>query len=139
MSGVVTAGLVKAGFDLVDNLFTSDEEKAQAKQKLMAMEQKGELKKISESAGVVKAEANSDSFLTSNWRPITMLVFVVIIANNFILAPYVDLFFSTDVRLEIPPDMWQLLKVGLGGYVVSRGGEKMVREHAKGKQKKSSK
>ena len=28
--------------------------------------------------------------------------------------------------LEIPPDMWGLLKLGLSGYIVGRSGEKMV-------------
>jgi len=26
----------------------------------------------------------------------------------------------------IPPDMWQLLKIGVGGYVLGRSGEKIV-------------
>jgi hypothetical protein len=33
--------------------------------------------------------------------------------------------------LEIPPDMWDLLKIGLGGYVVSRGVEKTMKEYKK--------
>ncbi len=49
-----------------------------------------------------------------------------IIANNYILYPYLALFFEGAPKLEIPPDMWALLKIGLGGYVVGRSVEKAV-------------
>ena len=65
--------------------------------------------------------------LKANWRPITMLTFVFIIANNYILYPYVSLFWPDAPMLEIPPDMWSLLKIGLGGYVVGRSVEQTVK------------
>lgn len=131
--GLLTSGLLKAGFELVDNLFTSDEERATAKRKLVELDQRGELAKISAAAGVVQAEAQSEHFLTATWRPIIMLLFGVIIANNYILQPYVELMFGVSVSLEIPPDMWDLLKIGLGGYVVGRSVEKGAREYGKAK------
>ncbi len=86
----------------------------------------GEIKQFEKRADIIIAEAKSEHVLTSQWRPITMLVFVMIIANNYILAPYLDAIFSWSVELEIPQDLWDLLKIGLGGYVVGRTGEKMV-------------
>ena len=77
---------------------------------------------------MVVAEARSEHWLTSAWRPITMLVFVAIVANNYILAPYVDLFFGTGLELEVPAPMWDLIKIGLGGYVVGRSAEKVAKE-----------
>ena len=77
--------------------------------------------------GVIEAEAKSEHAITSTWRPITMLVFVFIIANNYIIVPYVNSLFAAHLAaLAIPPDMWGLLKLGLGGYVVGRSGEKMA-------------
>ena len=55
-----------------------------------------------------------------------MLLFAAIIGNNYIIYPYLSLFWMDAPMLEIPPDMWDLLKIGLGGYVVGRSGEKMV-------------
>ena len=78
-------------------------------------------------ASVVIAEMNSGAWLAQNWRPITMLTFVAIIANNYILYPYLALFWSKAPVLQIPPDMWGLLKIGLGGYVVGRSGEKIAK------------
>ena len=68
----------------------------------------------------------SGNWLTANWRPVTMLTFVAIIANNYLLYPYLALFFTNAPMLVIPPDMWELLKIGLGGYVVGRSAEKIV-------------
>ena len=81
---------------------------------------------------IIVAEAKSEHWLTSTWRPITMLTFVFIIANNYILAPYISALFSfTMPTLELTPEMWELIKIGLGGYVVSRGAEKVAKEWKK--------
>ena len=73
------------------------------------------------------AEANSDHWIVAAWRPITMLTFVTIIANNYIVYPYLSLFWSEAPNLDLPPDLWDLLKIGLGGYVVGRSGEKIAK------------
>tara|TARA_R110001606_G_scaffold396266_1_gene570063 strand:+ start:66 stop:470 length:405 start_codon:yes stop_codon:yes gene_type:complete len=114
------------GSTLLDKFFPDKDAANKAKLMLMEMKQNGELSKLQASAGIVTAEANSDHWLAANWRPITMLTFVFIIANNYILYPYLSLFFEETPKLEIPPDMWALLKIGLGGYVVGRSVEKAV-------------
>jgi len=55
-----------------------------------------------------------------------MLVFVAIIANNYLLYPYLALFWTKAPMLELPPDLWALLKIGLGGYTVGRSAEKVA-------------
>ena len=114
------------GSTLLDKFFPDKDAANKAKLMLMEMKQNGELSKLQTSAGIVTAEANSDHWLAANWRPITMLTFVFIIANNYILYPYLSLFFEEAPKLVIPPDMWALLKIGLGGYVVGRSVEKAV-------------
>lgn len=53
--------------------------------------------------------------------------FVSIVFNNYILAPYVGLFApGYRLILDTPPDLWALIKIGLGGYVVGRSAEKCV-------------
>ena len=112
---------------LLDKLFPDPEAAASAKLKLMELQMSGELKELESAAGIITSEAQSEHWLVAAWRPITMLVFVVIIANNYILAPYIQMFFSQDVSLTLPPQMWDLLKIGLGGYIFSRGAEKTVK------------
>ena len=112
------------GSNLLDKFFPDKDEANKAKLALMQMKASGELAQLQTSAGIVTAEANSEHWLAANWRPITMLTFVFIIANNYIIYPYLSLFFTEAPILEIPPDMWALLKIGLGGYVVGRSVEK---------------
>jgi len=78
-------------------------------------------KELDAQKSIIIAEATGHSWLQRNWRPITMLVFVYIIAHNYIIAPLFGL-----QELAIPPDMWSLLKIGLGGYVIGRSVEKVA-------------
>ncbi len=73
---------------------------------------------------VIVAEAQGESWMQRNWRPLTMLSFTAVIINNYIIAPYVQAYGGVAVVLEIPDGMWGLLTMGLGGYVVGRTLEK---------------
>jgi len=119
--------LIGIGLSLIDKFFPSAEEKAAAQVKLLELEQAGELKELDAKMEIITAEAKSEHFLVAAWRPITMLTFVFIIANNYIIYPYLSLFWNEAPTLVIPTDMWDLLKLGLGGYVLGRSGEKMVK------------
>ena len=78
-------------------------------------------------AKVISTEAGSEHWITSAWRPITMLVFVAIIANNYILVPYFKAFGLDIPDLVLNNQMWDLLKIGIGGYIVGRSAEKVVK------------
>jgi hypothetical protein len=112
------------GSKLLDKVFPDPVQKAEAQAKLLALHQAGELKELEAAMQIITAEAKSEHFLVAAWRPITMLTFVFIIANNYIIYPYLSLFWPEAPTLEIPTDMWELLKLGLGGYVVGRSVEK---------------
>ena len=103
-----------------------------AKIKQAELEHDSELKEISfryaqAQASVITAEAKGESWLQRNWRPMTMLVFVFIIFNNYILYPYLKLIFNAGVMLETPDQLWQLLKLGISGYIVGRSVEKGIK------------
>ena len=85
-----------------------------------------EVQFVSYQRDIITAEAKSQSSLARNWRPITMLVFVLIILNNYLIYPYIQLFGGTAVQLPIPDDMWSLLKLGIGGYIAGRSVEKGI-------------
>tara|TARA_R110000782_G_C14486270_1_gene376688 strand:+ start:75 stop:464 length:390 start_codon:yes stop_codon:yes gene_type:complete len=117
------------GSTLLDKFFPDKDAAAKAKLELLRMQSSGELAKLQASAGIITAESQSEHFLVAAWRPITMLVFVFIIANNYIIYPYLSLFFDSAPKLNIPPDMWDLLKIGIGGYTVGRTVEKSVKSY----------
>ena len=64
------------------------------------------------------------NFLQKSWRPLLMLMIMLIILNNYILFPY---FPNSLEMLELPAQLWEILKLGLGGYVVGRSVEKAVK------------
>jgi len=78
-------------------------------------------------ADIVKTEAQGESWLQRNWRPILMLTIVSIIFNNYVLVPYLSLFTEKVAVLELPGGLWALLNVGVGGYVAGRSGEKIAK------------
>lgn len=125
--------IVKPVTDLIDSLTTSDEERLKLKNELFKIENVIKAKVLEYEARlaeaqqkVLVAEAQGESWMQRNWRPLLMLSFGVIIVNNFILAPYLGAMFGFKIILEIPPDMWDLLKIGIGGYIAGRSVEKGV-------------
>ena len=119
--------LLDFGSTLLDKFFPDKGQAELAKMELVKMQVSGELAKLQTRAGIITEESKSDHFIVAAWRPITMLVFVFIIANNYILYPYLSLFIDNAPVLDIPPDMWDLLKIGIGGYTVGRTVEKSVK------------
>lgn len=109
---------------ILDKVIPDPAERDKAKLEFMKQQQSGLLTELQGQIDIIQEEAKSEHWLTANWRPLTMLTFVVIIANNYILYPYLSLFWPEAPQLSIPPDMWDLLKIGLGGYVVGRSAEK---------------
>lgn len=75
---------------------------------------------------LVLGEIKGESWLQRNWRPILMLATVAIVINNYIIYPYLSLFGAPSVILDLPDELWQLMKIGVGGYVVGRSGEKIA-------------
>jgi len=118
---------------LIDQVVEDKDEANKLKAQMIAVFQNADLTKftslVKAQAGIIMAEANGHSWLQRNWRPLLMLIFMVIIANNYIIHPYVTLFTggAHSVALDIPENMWALLKIGVGGYVVGRSGETITK------------
>jgi hypothetical protein len=119
--------LIEAGLRIIDKIIPDPAAKAEAKLRLLEVQQGGELAEVEAAMNVVVAEAKSEHALTSQWRPITMLVFTAIVANNYIIAPYLSAIFGWSVTLEMPDQLWNLLSIGIGGYVVGRSSEKAIK------------
>lgn len=113
--GPLLSGLV----NVIDKAVEDKDQATLIKAKLNELALTGALKELEAAAQIIVAEAQGESWLQRNWRPLLMVMFGVIIANNYILVPI----FNTPAA-DIPPDMWELLKLGVGGYVVGRTVEK---------------
>ena len=127
------AGRVTA---VLDKLTLSPEERLKAEREVLALQLELQGKILAADVELAKAgrdaivaEAQGQSWAQRNWRPVTMLSFVVCILYNFIIAPLFHL-----PSVPIPPDMWDLIKIGIGGYLLSRGAEKVIPRSRWGKQ-----
>ena len=106
---------------IIDNLFTNDEERINAKNKIIKVLKEKELELQKMQTDIIIAEAKGN-WLQRSWRPILMLSFGFIVIYVKFLAPLFN--------LTIPPlehEFWDLLQLGIGGYVVGRSAEKIAK------------
>lgn len=74
----------------------------------------------------------SGNWLQRSWRPILMLICIFIVFNNYVLFPYVNLFFpGKALILNLDDNIWDLIKIGVGGYTVGRSMEKVAERWGK--------
>ncbi|HEX7965728.1 MAG TPA: 3TM-type holin [Gammaproteobacteria bacterium] len=124
--GTVANLILPGVFKEVDKAIPDQDLQAKLKASIQTAVLSADVLALESQAGVVKAEAQGESWLQRNWRPITMMVFVGVVFNNYLLAPYLQAMFSWSVKLDTPPDLWELIKLGLGGYLMGRSAEKCV-------------
>ncbi len=103
----------------LDKLFTSKEEKIKAENaiKQILIQKELELQKMQ--TEIILAEAKGN-WLQRSWRPILMLAFGFIVIYVKFLAPLFDLKIP-----ELENEFWNLLQLGIGGYVIGRSAEKI--------------
>ncbi len=115
-----TAPLLKGLFGVIDKAVEDKDEAARIKSKLQEMVLTGQMKEIEEAASIIRAEAQGGSWLQRSWRPITMLTFVGLIVARWLGV-------SADGMTEAEyVSVYELIKLGLGGYVVGRSVEKGI-------------
>lgn len=119
-------GLISPVTDLIGKAVPDKDLAAQLNQQVTLAILGADTTVLQAQSQTIQTEAKGESWLQRNWRPVTMMVFVFIIANNYIIAPYAQAIVHQSVALPTPPDLWELIKIGLGGYVVGRSAEKMV-------------
>lgn len=103
----------------LDKLFTSKEEKIIAENaiKQILVQKQLELEKMQTEIIIAEAKGN---WLQRSWRPILMLAFGFIVIYVKFLAPL----FNFRIP-ELENEFWNLLQLGIGGYVVGRSAEKI--------------
>jgi len=119
---------------LIDDLHTSGEEKLTLKAKLLEIQagvitESVALEKtaIEAKTAIIIQEAKSDSWLTRSWRPIVMLSLAgSVLAYWFGLTPIDSSTGLSTIPLEIVNRMYSLVEIGVGGYIASRGAEKII-------------
>ena len=106
--------------NVIDNLFTNDEERIRAKNEIFKVIQEKELELQKMQTDIIIAEAKGN-WLQRSWRPILMLAFGFIVIYVKFIAPLFDLRIP-----ELENEFWNLLQLGIGGYVIGRSAEKIA-------------
>lgn len=110
---------VKQIGDVVNGLSTTDDEKSKAKNELTQIVM-GMLVAMSQVQGeIIKSETNGN-WLQRGWRPVTILTLVYVVVAKW------HGWTNPDIPLEMELQLMGLIKIGLGGYVASRGVEKIA-------------
>ena len=118
--GSALISLVPAILELFNRVVPDAQKQKEAAAELMKMMVEGDVKDVEARANVIIAELNSGNKLASLWRPLMMLVFLVLIVCawfGFIPQNMPDIMIDR---------IFNLLEIGMGGYVVGRSVEKIV-------------
>lgn len=103
-------GIVNTVAGVIERLSLSSTEKKRLKQELETLLVNYEREHLQVQSGVLHNEAQGN-WLQRSWRPLIMLVFALVI----LVGMFTDL-----PMLKDTSRFWDLLEIGLGGYIVGR-------------------
>ncbi len=110
------SGLVGEITSVVNTLSVSSKEKKQIEASLLGAIARQEEALNQSQAAIIGAEAQGN-WLQRSWRPMIMLVFATIV----LIGTFFDLPILSDTSR-----FWDLLEIGIGGYVIGRSAEKIT-------------
>lgn len=111
---------------IIDNLTTSSEEKALAKNEISKVVFSALGNLVNAQRDVLVTEMGG-SKLQRNWRPLVMLAFATIVVFHYFGYPLAKSFNPNLPELPlVDTRFWDLLEIGLGGYVIGRSVEKVA-------------
>ena len=125
MLGAV-APLAKILFSTIEKSVPDKDLQEKLKAQLQTQLIQSNTQELQAAAKIIEAEAKAGAF-ASSWRPLLMYVLIFILVWNYILGPVVKIFTGAVISFELPGDVWGLLQIGLGGYVVGRSAESVAR------------
>ncbi len=108
------------------NKFIPDAAQAQ---KLAAEIEREATKQMKMKGDIIKAEQQNGS---GKWRPRLMYLCMTLVSLHFIMyeiIPYIRTAFDLNFYVPQAPDsehLWSFLKIGVGGYITSRGVERTM-------------
>lgn len=85
-------------------------------------------KELESATKVIVAEAQGESWLQRNWRPILMLFFAGLVGAHWLG------FTAPNLPTDVVVNLLDIVQVGVGGYVLGRSAEKVTKAYVEGKQ-----
>ena len=128
MLGAV-APLAKILFNTIEKAVPDKDLQAKLKAELQTQLLQSHTQELKAAASIIEAEAKAGWF-ASSWRPLLMYVLIFILVWNYVIGPVIKIFMGAVITFELPGDVWSLLQIGLGGYVLGRSAESVARTMA---------
>ena len=128
MLGAV-APLAKILFSTIEKAVPDKDLQEKLKAQLQTQLLQSHTQELTAAAKIIEAEAKAGWF-ASSWRPLLMYVLIFILVWNYVIGPVIKVFTGAIISFELPGDVWTLLNVGLGGYVLGRSAESVARTMA---------
>jgi hypothetical protein len=100
----------------IERVFPDKEKQDEARIAMQQALNQAEATMLQAKSNVITTEINKAGF-ASNWRAYLMLACVALIVNNWIVIPLLAACGLQIVPTAIPPELWTLVTVGLGGYL----------------------
>jgi hypothetical protein len=117
MLGAV-APLAKILFNTIEKSVPDKDLQEKLKAQLQTQLLQSNTAELQAAAKIVEAEAKAGWF-SASWRPLLMYVLIFIFNMELcIRTSYIIFFFKASITITLPGDVWTLLQIGLGGYVV---------------------
>jgi len=116
----IVGGVIGKIADIVDQ-YVEDKDKAlELKTQIEKEILKYNSQLLQSQRDIIVAEAKSESWITRSWRPITMFILM-----GLLIA---DSFGYTTLSPDLKQRLYDIIQIGLGGYIAGRSIEKVVRE-----------
>lgn len=118
MNPLLISSIVSAISDIAKRFITDPQAQASFQLEALKVLSQKEITEIQASSDVVKAEAQSESWLARNWRPMIMVFF------SFLVGSYWFGYTPQNITPEILNELFSIIKLGISGYIVGRSVEK---------------
>ena len=123
------APLAKILFNTIEKAVPDKDLQEKLKAELQTQLLQSHTQELKAAASIIEAEAKAGWF-ASSWRPLLMYVLIFILVWNYVIGPVIKIFMGAVITFELPGDVWSLLQIGLGGYVLGRSAESVARTMA---------
>ena len=127
----IAKGIVQPLFGTIDKFIEDKDLAAKLKSELEAQALANAKSEMEAKRDILVAEISGESEAQRNWRPHLMYLIMGLFVFNGVAVPILAAFGYTLPTLEawnaIPGELWDVLMVGLGGYIGGRTLEKVAR------------
>lgn len=125
-------------FSIVDKLIPDPNLKAKLKAQISTASMEHASNFVDAQRDVILSETQG-SLITRTWRPVLMYLIILMLMMFGLILPSLELFLGIPIDFQpkwhlLPDGVWNLLGLGVGGYVGGRSLEKIATTYAATKQ-----